>query len=105
MIDYGIKDIYMETQHTSVRLAGDLLYKLGHRRYTVSRLGQRFLKHDNEMIAEMAEHRHDMKKYVIKARETFKYQEELLRKNLSYDAGDGDHCWDSEQIRETLLKQ
>jgi CPA2 family monovalent cation:H+ antiporter-2 len=105
MIDHGIRDIYMETQHTSVRLAEDLLNKLGHRRYTVSRLGQKFLKHDNAMIAEMAAHRHDMKKYVIKARETFKYQEELLRKNLSYDAGEGDHSWDSEQIRETLLKQ
>jgi CPA2 family monovalent cation:H+ antiporter-2 len=105
MIDQGLRDIYVESQHTSVRLAEDLLNKLGHRRYTVSRLGQKFLKHDNEMIAEMAAHRHDMKKYVIKARETFRYQEELLRKNLSYDAGEGDHCWDSEQIRETLLKQ
>jgi monovalent cation:H+ antiporter-2, CPA2 family len=105
MIDQGIRDIYMESQHTSVKLAEDLLNKLGHRRYTVSRLGQKFLKHDNEMIAEMAAHRHDMKKYVIKARETFRHEEELLRTNLYYDAGEGDHSWDSEQIRETLLKQ
>ncbi|MBI5010811.1 MAG: cation:proton antiporter [Bacteroidia bacterium] len=105
IIDQGIRDIYMESQHTSLKLAEDLLNKLGHRRYTVSRLGQKFLKHDNEMIAEMAAHRHDMKKYVIKARETFRHEEELLRNNLYYDAGEGDHSWDSEQIRETLLKQ
>ncbi len=104
LIDQGIGDIYIESQHTSVRLAEDLLSKLGHRRYSVSRLGQKFLKHDNEMIAEMASHRHDMKKYVIKAREKFRNEEELLRKNLFYDAGEGDHSWDSEQIREILLK-
>ena len=30
----------------------------------------------------MAEHRHDMKQYVVKARETFKLQEELLAKDI-----------------------
>lgn len=103
-VDMGIKDIYMETQHTSVRLAEDLLFKLGHRRYTVARLGQKFLKHDEETLAEMAGHRHDMKKYAIKARETFRLQEELLKKDQSYDAGEADHSWDSEIIRETLRK-
>jgi CPA2 family monovalent cation:H+ antiporter-2 len=105
IIDLGINDIYIETQHTSVKLAEDLLAKLGHRKYTIARLGQKFIKHDNETMIEMAAFRHDMKKYVIKARETFRLQEELLKKDQSYDAGEGDHSWDSELIRETLLKQ
>ena len=40
------------------------------------------------MVVQMAEHRHDMKQYVIKARETFKLQEELLLKDIGHDAGE-----------------
>jgi hypothetical protein len=52
----------------------------------------------------MAKHRHDMKQYVLKARETFKLQEELLSKDIDHDTSEGDHSWDSENIRDTLGK-
>jgi hypothetical protein len=52
----------------------------------------------------MAEHRHDMKQYVLKARETFKLQEELLAKDLAQATVENDHSWDSEIIRETFKK-
>jgi CPA2 family monovalent cation:H+ antiporter-2 len=105
LIDMGVKNIYRESLHTSVRLAEDLLCSLGHRHYTVTRMGQKFLKHDEETLLEMAEHRHDMKQYVIKARETFSMEEELLKKDLFYDTGEGDHSWDSEMIRDILGKK
>jgi len=102
LLDLGLKDIYRESLHTSVKLAVDVLGKLGHRNYTATRQGQKFLKYDEETIVQMAEHRHDMKQYVIKARETFRLQEELLANDLTMDSGAGDHSWDSETIRETL---
>jgi CPA2 family monovalent cation:H+ antiporter-2 len=102
LIDMGLNDIYRESLHTSVKLAVDVLGLLGERSYTATRQGQKFLKYDEEAIREMAEHRHDMKKYVMKARETFKLQEELLAKDLSMEKGENDHSWDSETIRETL---
>jgi len=104
LLDLGLKDIYRESLHTSVKLAVDVLVKLGHRSYNATRQGQRFLKYDEETIAQMAEHRHDMKQYVLKARETFRLQEELLLKDLSHDSGESDHSWDSEIIKEVLRK-
>jgi len=102
LIDMGLNDIYRESLHTSVKLAVDVLGMLGQRSYTATRQGQKFMKYDEEAIRDMAAHRHDMKKYVMKARETFKLQEELLAKDLSIETGENDHSWDSETIRETL---
>ena len=104
LIDMGLKDIYRESLHTSVKLAVDVLGKLGQRTYTATRQGQKFMQYDEDALREMAEHRHDMKQYVMKARETFKLQEELLAKDLSQEDGENDHSWDSETIRETLRK-
>jgi hypothetical protein len=44
------------------------------------------------------------KQYVLKARETFRLQEELLAKDLGQEKGEHDHSWDSEIIRETIKK-
>jgi monovalent cation:H+ antiporter-2, CPA2 family len=104
LLDMGIKDIYRESIHTSVKLAVDVLTRLGQRSYTATRQGQKFLQYDEEMVVQMAEHRHDMKKYVIKARETFKLQEELLSKDLSHDENESDHSWDSDIIKEAISK-
>ena len=104
LIDMGISDIYRESLHTSVKLAVDVLGKLGQRSYTATRQGQKFMKYDEDALREMAEHRHDMKQYVLKARETFRLQEELLAKDLALETGENDHSWDSETIRETLRK-
>jgi len=104
LIDMGIKDIYRESLHTSVNLAVDVLASMGQRKYTAMRNGQRFLKYDEDTLKIMAEHRHDMKQYIIKARETFKLQEELLSEDLHIDSGINDHSWDSDTIREILLK-
>jgi CPA2 family monovalent cation:H+ antiporter-2 len=104
LLDMGITEIYRESLHTSVNLAVDVLVSLGQRKYSALRNGQRFLKYDEDTIKIMAEHRHDMKQYVIKARETFKLQEELLMEDLNIDSGINDHSWDSDTIRETLQK-
>jgi monovalent cation:H+ antiporter-2, CPA2 family len=104
LLDMGLSDIYRESLHTSVKLAVDVLGKLGQRSYTATRQGQKFLQYDEDALREMAEHRHDMKQYVLKARETFRLQEELLAKDLDQEKGENDHSWDSEIIRETIRK-
>lgn len=105
LIDMGIEDIYRESLDTSLRLAVDVLVKLGKRKYTAVRQAQKFIIYDEQTLVEMARHRHDMKQYVIKARETFRLQEELLAKDIGLDSGEIDHSWDSENIRETLRKE
>jgi CPA2 family monovalent cation:H+ antiporter-2 len=102
LIDSGVKDFYRESLDTSVRMAVDVLVRLGKRRYTATRKGQNFIKYDEEMLVEMASHRHDMKQYVIKAREAFRLQEELLSNDMAGGTIENDHSWDSEQMRETF---
>lgn len=105
LIDLGVKEIYRESLHTSVKLAVDVLSKLGQRKYTATRQGQKFLQYDEETILHMAEYRHDMKQYILKARESFTIlQEELLAKDLIHDSDESDHSWDSENIKETMGK-
>ena len=104
LIDMGLSDIYRESLHTSVNLAVDVLCRLGHRRYTATRQGQKFLKYDEQTLVDMAEHRHDIQQYVVKSREAFRLQEDLLSKDISQDPGEGDHSWDSDAIKETLAK-
>jgi hypothetical protein len=48
--------------------------------------------------------RHDMKQYILKARENFQLQEQLLSQDLKQDLSENDHAWDSEEIREGLSK-
>jgi len=102
LIDSGVKDIYRESLDTSVRMAVDAMVRLGGRRYTTTRKGQNFIKYDEAMMIEMAGHRHDMKQYILKAREAFRLQEELLSNDMAGGTSEVDHSWDSEQIRETF---
>jgi monovalent cation:H+ antiporter-2, CPA2 family len=101
-IDMGLTGIYRESLHTSVKMAVDVLTKLGHRSYTATRQGQKFLQYDEEALIKMAENRHDMKQYIVKARENFRLQEQLLLQDLTQDLSENDHAWDSEEIRQGL---
>jgi CPA2 family monovalent cation:H+ antiporter-2 len=102
LLDMGIDDIYRESLHTSVNLGVDVMSLLGYRRYSAMRSGQKFIKYDEETLKPLAEHRKNMKQYVIKARETFKLQEELLSSDLRIETDTNDHSWDSEHIRDTI---
>lgn len=105
LIDMGLTDIYRESLHTSIRMAVDVLTKLGHRRYTATRQGQKFLQYDEAALTRLAELRHDQKQYILKARENFRLQEEMLSQDLRQDLAENDHAWDSEEIREGLKEQ
>jgi monovalent cation:H+ antiporter-2, CPA2 family len=102
LIEMGLTDIYRESLHTSIKMAVDVLTRLGHRSYTATRQGQKFLQYDEEALIKMAGLRHDMKQYILKARENFQLQEQLLSQDLKQDLSENDHAWDSEEIREIL---
>jgi monovalent cation:H+ antiporter-2, CPA2 family len=104
LIEMGLTDIYRESLDTSIKMAVDVLTRLGHRRYTATRQGQKFLQYDEEALIKMAGLRHDMKQYILKARENFQLQEQLLSQDLKQDLSENDHAWDSEEIREKLGK-
>ncbi len=95
-MDIGIKDIYRETVDTSVRMGVDVLVKLGYRRYSATRAGQKFLKYDDAAMRQMAEHRHDQSAFIFAARKQFQLQEQLLTNDREANPTLNDHAWDSD---------
>jgi CPA2 family monovalent cation:H+ antiporter-2 len=102
LIDMGVKEIYRETLYTSVHLAVDALKKLGFRSYTATRQGQKFIQHDENALAKLASHRHDIKDYIFSVRQQIEMQEQLLQNDLFENLNSEDRAWDSEFMREQI---
>lgn len=104
LIEKGTKEVYRESIDTSIRLGVDVLKKLGFRSYTATRAGQNFLKYDEEALVKLTKERHNMKQYICKAREEIDLQEQLLKSEHHINPTDNDHAWDSDFMRESILK-
>ena len=105
LIDIGIKNVYREHVDTSVRLGTDVLKKLGFRAYTATRSAQNFIRYDEEALPKLAAMRHDQQNYISRVREEIAQQEHMLMNDLDLNPTEGDHAWDSEHMREVVLKQ
>lgn len=99
LVDMGVKDFYRENMYSAVHLGVDALVELGHRRYTATRQGQRFIKYDEQSIFRLAEKRHDKKAFLMTAMEELELQEQLLRSDLYAQLGAQDHAWESTALK------
>ena len=99
LVDIGINDFYRENLYSAVHLGVDTLVELGHRRYTATRQGQRFIKYDEESIHRLAKKRHDKKAFLMTAKEEIDMQEQLLKNDLYAQLGAQDHAWESADLR------
>ena len=99
LLDMGVKDFYRENMYSAVHLGVDALVELGHRKYTATRQGQRFMKYDEQSIARLAEKRHDKKAFLMTAIEELELQEQLLRNDLYAQLGANDHAWESADLK------
>lgn len=99
LVDMGVKDFYRENMYSAVHLGVDALVEMGHRRYTATRQGQRFIKYDEQSIFRLAEKRHDKKAFLMSAMEEIEMQEQLLRNDLYAQLGANDHAWESTALR------
>ena len=99
MIDMGVPDVYRENLYSAVHLGVNALVELGHRRYTATRQGQRFIKYDEQATSRLAEKRHDKKALLISTMEEIEIQEQLLKSDLYAQLGANDHAWDSADIK------
>lgn len=104
LMDQGVLHIYRETLDSAVRMGVDVLRELGFRHYTAQRAGQNFLKHDQAALKELAAKRGNTADYITSVREKIAEQEELLRKDLLHDPRQGDHAWDSEEMRDAAKR-
>jgi len=98
LIEMGVKFPYREFMDTSLRMAADALCHLGHRRHEVFRSMKTFRKHDDEILHELAEMRHDNTALLSRAKERIQSLEKsmLQEKEESYTMID--HDWDATEL-------
>ena len=89
---------------TSLKMAADVLSKMGFRKYTLQRQIQNFIKYDEAIVRRLAQENKDEKNYIFKAKEELEQQERSLNEDFKRGIVEFDSHWDSEQIRETLKK-
>lgn len=99
LVDMGVNDFYRENLYSAVNLGIDALVEMGHRRYTATRQGQRFIKFDEEATYRLAEKRHDKKALLMSTLQEIEIQEQLIKSDLYNQLGAQDHAWEAEDIR------
>ena len=104
MMDLDVKNIYRETLYTAVHLGVDALTQLGFRRYSATRLGQKFIMYDEAALKKLASARGDMKGYIVSVREAIAIQEQLLQNDINQNMMVADHSWDSDYVRDNLKR-
>jgi CPA2 family monovalent cation:H+ antiporter-2 len=102
LIDHGVKKIYRETLFTAVHLGVDALIELGHRKYSATRQGQRFIKYDEAAIRKLAVKRHDKMAYLATVKDEIEMQEQLLKNDMHINFSVADHAWDSEHLKKEI---
>ena len=100
LLHMGVEHIYRESLDTSVKLASDVLSKMGFRKYTLYRQAQNFIKLDEQSMRRLAEQKpKDEKEYIFKAKEEIAQQEKVMEQDWHRGIYQNDNHWDSEQMR------
>ena len=100
LMDAGVSDVYRQHLDTSIRLGEDVLRHLGYRAYTAHRAGLKFRRYDEEALARLAPLRHNWTEYITGARQEIEQEEALLLADRAIDPTEGEHAWDSEELRQ-----
>lgn len=95
LINMGINDFYRENLYSAVNLGVDALVEMGHRRYTATRQGQRFINYDEAATRRLASDRHDKQTLIARTLREIEIQEKLLHQDLYAQTGAQDHGWES----------
>ncbi len=102
LLDMGVTHIYRETLYTAVHLGVDALTQLGFRKYSATRLGQKFIQYDESALKKLSYSRYNTDHYVLNVKKEIEQQEQLLQNDLNQNLQSADHSWDSEHLREVL---
>ena len=94
LIGMGVKDIYLDTLDSSLRIGSDALSRLGHRKYNVMRAMKTFRKYEEQHLHELAEMRHDKKKLIRATKQRIEDLEKLMLEEREELHKDKDMGWD-----------
>ena len=103
LIDHNVDHIYRETLYSAVNMGIDILVELGHRKYTATRHGQQFIKHDEITTLKLAKKRYDNMAYMAIIKEEIKLQEQLLKSDLRSQRAATNHSWNSEFLNKKMV--
>ena len=99
LLEEGVDDIYRETFESSLRMGIDALEVLGVRAHRAHRAAQRFRRHDEASLRELAGKQHDRAQYFTVAREHMQLLETTMLHDLEDRDAGGDAGWDAESLR------
>ncbi len=104
LIDRNVKHIFRETLYSAVQMGVEALVELGHRRYTATRQGQKFIKHDEISTRDLAKKRHDKLAYMVTVKEEIELQEEIMKMDIYSKVAATNHSWDSQYLKKNIEK-
>ena len=98
LLDRGIDDVYRETFDSALRMGSDALTFLGHRRYFSKRAANRFRRHDERFLREMATLRGDEKQFLSRARARLEDLETIMQRENDQGDLNRDDGWDASSL-------
>jgi voltage-gated potassium channel Kch len=99
LLDVGVDDVYRESFDSSIRVAVDVMRKLGIPGHEAHRRGRMFRRHDEKALRELASMRGDHKAYVHGVHQQTEELERTLRADLRDFHPEEDAAWDDESLR------
>ncbi|MCW8795870.1 MAG: monovalent cation:proton antiporter-2 (CPA2) family protein, partial [Chlorobium sp.] len=78
LIDMGVRNIYLDTLDSALRIGSDVLSRLGHRKYRIRRAMNTFRRHEERHVYELAEMRHDKKELIRATKQRIEDLEQLM---------------------------
>ena len=99
ILETGVPTVYRETFETSLQMGVAALRALGVRANRAHRAAQKFRRHDEASLRELAGLRHDRGQYLSAAREHIRFLEETMQQDLTRPDDFKDLGWDAESLR------
>jgi CPA2 family monovalent cation:H+ antiporter-2 len=100
LIEAGVDHVYRASLDTAVRAGTDVLRQLGFRGHWAHRAAQKFRRHDELALRELAGAQRDRATYVNLARQRIEDLERVLQADLGDPGLARDLGWDAETLRE-----
>jgi voltage-gated potassium channel Kch len=100
----GIDDVYRETLDSALRMGSDALNALGTPAHQALRTAQAFRRHEEALVRELAEHRHE-RQIIDLARRRIADVEATLRADAERHVESKDAGWDIEALVRDLAPQ
>ena len=98
ILERGIDDVYRETFDTAIRMGSGALCALGFRRFFSQRAANRFRRHDEHFVRELAPMRHDEKQLVTQARRGLADLESVMKRENEQSGEIHDDGWDASSL-------